>query len=219
MAAVNRLQAAHAKVSETKAALAASVKTASAAKTLLDSAEKELAKHRRRHEEKTAARAGKLMQALKLGSQPAFKKSVTMASDYMVLKETEHRRDAAQIAVDQLAAEVEAANAAHDAAKAAVGVEARAILAAEANEHAERIASLEQEALRHRIRLEGAARSGTFGYRPIALSDLAKRILIENNHLTLSTRNMEPWVEANASAESWRQALADLMKSGAPSVA
>jgi hypothetical protein len=59
--------------------------------------------------------------------------------------------------------------------------------------------------------LEGAARSGAFGYRPIALSDLAKRILIENNHLTLSTRNMEPWVEANASAERFGQSLADLM--------
>jgi hypothetical protein len=211
-----RLQAAHAKVEETKAALAAAVKTASAAKTLLDNAEKEHAKYLRRHRERTSERAAKMMTALKLGAAPAIaKKSMRMAGDYLATREAEHRRDAAKIAVDQLAAEVEAASAAHEAAKAAVAIEARAILAREAEEYSDRIAKLEGEAFEHRIRLEGAARSGVFGWQPLALSDLSQRILRENNALSLGTRNAEPWVEANASAENWRQSLADLVKSGA----
>jgi hypothetical protein len=156
------------------------------------------------------------MASLKLGSAPSFaKKGVDFAADHLAVMESQHRRDAANIAVEQLAAEVSAATAVHEAAKTAVRDEARAILAAEANQHAEHIASLEQEALRHRIKLEGASRSGAFGYRPIALSDLAKRILIENNNLTLSTRNMEPWVEANASAENWRNRLNQLLSASA----
>jgi hypothetical protein len=216
MAAVNRLlQAAHAKVSETKAALAASVKTASAAKAILDNAEKELAKFLRRHEEKTAERAGKLMAALKLGSQATFKKSVTMAGDYLVLKEAEARRDAANLAVEKLGDEVLAATDAHEAAVKAVGDEARAILAREAEELADRIATLEGTAFGLRTKLEGAARSGIFGWRPLDLSDLSQRILRENNALPLGTRNQEPWCQANASAELWRNSLADLVKSGA----
>jgi hypothetical protein len=99
--------------------------------------------------------------SLKLGSTtPAFtKKSARLADDFLAVREAEHRRDAARIAVDQLAAEVEAATAAHEAAKTAVGAEARAILAAEAEELADRIARLEGSAFELRVRLEGAARA------------------------------------------------------------
>jgi hypothetical protein len=216
MSTDKRLQAAHARVRETEAAVAATVKTEAAAKTLLDNIERELAKHQRRHKERTSERAAKMMTALKLGAAPAIaKKSVGMATDYVAVRETEHRLDAARIAVEQLAAEVEAATAAHEAAKNAVRIEARAILAAEAEELADRIARLEGEAFEHRTKLEGASRSGIFGLRPLGLSDLSQRILRENNALPFGSRNTEPWVEANASAENWRQSFADLMKNGA----
>jgi hypothetical protein len=153
------------------------------------------------------------VESLKIkGTAPAFKKSsVGMAADYIAVRETEHRLEAAQVAVEKLAAEVSAATVAHDAAKTAVGNEAREILAREAEEHAEQIARLEGEAYEHRIRLEGASRSAVFGYRPLALSDLCQRILRENNSLSLSTRNEEPWCQANASAEFWRQRHANLV--------
>jgi hypothetical protein len=106
-----------------------------------------------------------------------------------------------------------AATAAHEAAKKSLEAEARAILAAEAETLADRIARLEGESFEHRVKLEGAARSGVFGWQPLALSDLSQRILRENNALPLGTRNEEPWCQANASAEKWRQAHADLMKS------
>jgi hypothetical protein len=147
-----------------------------------------------------------------LGSQAAFKKGVGYAADYLAVREAEHRLEAARIAADKLGAEVLAANAAHAAANNAVKVEARAILAGEAEELAERIARLEGTAFELRVRLEGAARSGAFGFRPISLNDLSQRILRENNSLPLGTRNAEPWVEANQSAELWRQSLADLVK-------
>jgi hypothetical protein len=213
-AETKRLAAAHAKVAETRASLAAAVKTEAAAKTLLDNAEKEHAKYLRRHRERTSERAAKMMTALKLGAAPAIaKKSVRMADDYLATREAEHRRDAARIAVDQLAAEVEAVTAAHEAAKKAVGDEARAILAAEAEGLADRIATLEGAAFELRTKLEGAARSGVFGWRPLGLSDLSQRILRENNALPFGSRNTEPFVAANQSAELWRQSLADLMKS------
>jgi hypothetical protein len=211
-----RLADAHAKVLETRAAVTAATKAELAAKTILASVENEMAKHVRRNKEKATERAARLMEALKLGSaSPALKKGVRMADDYLAAREAEHRRDAARIAVEKLSAEVEAATAAHEAAKKAVETEARAILAAEAEEISDRIARLEGEAFELRTRLEGAARSGVFGWRPISLSDLSQRILRENNALPLGTRNSEPNVLANQSAEKWRQAHADLMKSGA----
>jgi hypothetical protein len=209
---LKRMAAAHAKVAETWAALSAAIKAETAAQTLLDGIEMELAKLSRRNKERASERAGKLVAALKLGSSPAFaKKGVSMAADHLAVMEAEHRRDAARIAVEKLGAEVSAATAAHDAAKDAVGIEARAILAREAEEHATRIAELEREAFQHRIQLEGAHRSGNFGYRPISLNDLSKKILIENNSLPFGTRMTEPWVAANASAEDWRGRLSRLM--------
>jgi transcription elongation GreA/GreB family factor len=78
-AETKRLAAAHAKVAETRASLAAAVKTEAAAKTLLDNAEKEHAKYLRRHRERTSERAAKMMTALKLGAAPAIaKKSVAL---------------------------------------------------------------------------------------------------------------------------------------------
>jgi hypothetical protein len=210
---LKRMAAAHAKVAETWAALSAAIKAETAAQTLLDGIEMELAKHSRRNKELASERAGKLMAALKLGdSAPAFKKKgVSLANDHLAVMEAEHRRDAARIAVEKLGAEVSAATAAHDAAKDAVGIEARAILAKEAEGHAARIAEIEREAFQHRIQLEGAHRSGAFGYRPSGLSDLSRRILSENNSLPLGVRNAEPWVAANASAEDWRQRLSKLL--------
>jgi hypothetical protein len=211
-AELKRMAAAHARVAETWAALSAAIKAETAAQTILANVENELAKHLRRNKERASERAGKLVAALKLGSSPAFaKKGVGMAADHLAVMEGEHRRDAARIAVEKLGAEVSAATAAHDAAKNAVGIEARAILAREAEEHATRIAELEGEAFQHRIQLEGAHRSGNFGYRPISLNDLSKKILIENNSLPFGTRMTEPWVAANASAEDWRQRLSRLM--------
>jgi hypothetical protein len=211
-AELKRMAAAHARVAETWAALSAAIKAETAAQTILANVENELAKHLRRNKERASERAGKLVAALKLGSSPAFaKKGVSLANDHLAVMEGEHRRDAARIAVEKLGAEVSAATAAHDAAKIAVGIEARAILAREAEEHAARIAELEGEAFQHRIQLEGANRSGAFGYRPISLNDLSKRILIENNSLPFGTRMTEPWVAANASAEDWRQRLSRLM--------
>jgi hypothetical protein len=216
-AEMKRLAAAHAGVLETQAAVTAAIKAELAAKTLLENVERELAKRLRRNKEKAAERAGKLMAALKIGSSPSFaKKGVSLANDHLAVMEAEHRRDAARIAVDKLGAEVEAANAAHEAAQKAVGNEARAILAAEAEELADRIARLEGEAFEHRTKLEGASRSGVFGWRPLGLSDLSQRIPRENNALSLGTRNAEPWVEANASAELWRQRLAQLLSDPAP---
>jgi hypothetical protein len=208
-----RLAAAHAKVTETDAAVIAAVKAETAARALLANAENELARHQRRNKEKASERAGKLMAALKLGgSAPAFKKKgVDRAADHIAVLEAQDQRDAARIAVDTLSAEHSAATVAHDAAKNAVGIEARAILAKEAEGHAARIASLEGEAFQHRIQLEGASRSGNFGYRPISLNDLSKKILIENNSLPFGSRNTEPWVAANSSAEDWRQRLSRLM--------
>ena len=210
---LKRMAAAHAKVAETWAALSAAIKAETAAQTLLDGIEMELAKHLRRNKELASERAGKLMAALKLGdSAPAFKKKgVSLANDHLAVMEAEHRRDAARIAVEKLGAEVLSATAAYDAAKNAVGIEARAILAKEAEGHAARIASLEGEAFQHRIQLEGASRSGNFGYRPISLNDLSKKILIENNSLPFGSRNTEPWVAANASAEDWRERLSKLL--------
>jgi hypothetical protein len=211
-AELKRMAAAHARVAETWAALSAAIKAETAAQTILANVENELAKHLRRNKERASERAGKLVAALKLGSSPAFaKKGVGMAADHLAVMEAEHRRDAARIAVEKLGAEVSAATAAHDAAKNAVGIEARAILAREAEEHATRIAELEREAFQHRIQLEGAHRSGAFGYRPSGLSDLSRRILSENNSLPLGVRNAEPWVAANASAEDWRQRLSRLL--------
>jgi hypothetical protein len=212
-AELKRMAAAHAKVAETRAALSAATKAEAAAQTLRDNIEKELAKHLRRNQERASERAAKLMASLKLGSAPALKKSVGLAADHVALMEARHRRDAAMIAVDQLGTELSAATAAHTAAKEAVAVEARAILAREAEQHAERIAVLEGEAFEHRVKLEGASRSGAFGYRPISLNDLSKKILIENNSLPFGVRNTEPWVAANASAENWRQRLNQLLKS------
>jgi hypothetical protein len=181
-AEMKRLAAAHAKVRETEAQVSAAVKTEAAAKALLDNIERELDKHQRRH--------------------------VGMAADYVAVRETEHRRDAARIAVDKLGAEVEAA---HEAAKTAVVNEARAILAREAEEYAERVAVLEGQAFEFRTKLEGAARSGVFGWRPLSLSDLSQRILRENNSLPFGSKNTEPFVSENQNAEPWRQRLSQLL--------
>jgi hypothetical protein len=70
-AVTQRLAAAHTKVSETQAAVAAAVKALQAAQTFLDNIEREIAKHVKRNQELAVARAAKLMAALKLGSSPA----------------------------------------------------------------------------------------------------------------------------------------------------
>jgi hypothetical protein len=209
-----RLAAAHTKVSETEAAAGAAVKAFTAAQTFLNGIERELGKLAQRNQDLAAARAGKLMAALKMGSSPAFtKKSVSLAADHVAVTDAEHRRDAAQIAVDTLGAEVSAARRAYDDARNALEIVARAILVREAEAVVERIAELEREALQHRVQIEGAVRSGAFGFiRQSGLSDLAKRILRENEALPIGVRNAAEWTASNEEAEAWRRRLAVLLK-------
>jgi hypothetical protein len=212
MSSDKRLAAAHEKVKETQAAVTAATKADTAAKTLLANVERELAKRLRRNQEKAAERGAKLAAALKLRSSAALtNKGVDFAADHLAVMESQHRRNAAAAAVDQLSGEVEAANAAHANAKKAVEILARAILAEEAEELADRIATLEGQAFDFRVKLEGAARSGVFGWRPLSLSDLSQRIIRENSTLPFGCRNTEPFVAANQNAERWRQSFADLV--------
>jgi hypothetical protein len=182
MSAEKRLEAAHIRVYETEAAVAAAVKAFTAAQTFLDGIERELGKLAKRNQDLAAARAGKLMTALKMGSSPAFtKKSVRLAADHVAVTDAEHRRDAAKIAVHKLGAEVSAARLAHDDARNALEVEARTILAREAEGVVEKIVELEHDALQHRIELEGILRSGVLGWgSKITLGDAGRRALTAN---------------------------------------
>jgi hypothetical protein len=211
-----RVGAAHTKVLETQAAVASAVKALAAAQTFLDDIERELAKHLGRNQQRAAERAAKLMAALKMGSSPpAFTKS-GMAADHVAVTDAEHRRDAAKIAVDKLGAEVSAARLAHDDARNALEVEARIILAREAEGVVERIAELEHDALQHRIELEGILRSGVLGWgSKITISDAGKRTLTSNEMTRIGVKQDAAWHAANAAAERVRHRYDDLMKSNA----
>jgi hypothetical protein len=112
-----------------------------------------------------------------------------------------------------LAAEERSAQEAVDNATVELEAAARSVLAREAEQHAVRIAELEREAITHRIDLEGATRSGSFGFlRQSALSDLARRIIRENESLPIGVRNAAEWMASNEAAEAWRRRLAILLK-------
>ena len=210
-----RLAAAHAKVTETDAAVVAAVKAETAARTILANAENELARHQRRNKEKASERAGKLMAALKLGgSAPAFKKKgVDRAADHIAVLEAQDQRDAARIAVDTLSAEHSAATVAHDAAIAQLHATARDILADEAAALASKIGTLDAESMQHRIAIEGIARSNCMGWaRAVGLSDAVREVLRTNTLTEIGVTNHSLWREANVSAERVRQRHAELLK-------
>jgi hypothetical protein len=203
-----RLAAAHAKVTETDAAVIAAVKAETAARALLANAENELARHQRRNKEKASERAGKLMAALKLGgSAPAFKKKgVDRAADHIAVLEAQDQRDAARIAVDTLSAEHSAATVAHDAAIAQLHATARDILADEAAALASKIGTLDAESMRHRIAIEGIARSNAMGWqRESGLADEVRAVLHGNTLTEIGTKNHALWRSANVEAERVRQ--------------
>jgi hypothetical protein len=151
-----------------------------------------------------------------MGSSPAFTKRVGMAGDHTARMDAEHRRDAAQMAVEKLGAEVSAARLAHDDATNALEVEARTILAREAEGVVERIAELEHDALQHRIELEGILRSGVLGWgSKITLGDAGRRALTANEASRIGVKQAPEWHSANTAAERVRQRYFDLMKSNA----
>jgi hypothetical protein len=210
-AAKEPLKVAHARVAAAKAALKAAAAAAEKARQFTDRVSLEAVKHAKKNQELASRRAADLTQSLKRGAEPKFRASPKLASDHLARMEAENRATAAKQALHELVNEELSAQRELDEAVAELQTAARASLARVAEEHAERIAELEGEAFQHRIQLEGASRSGAFGYRPISLNDLSKRILIENNSLPFGTRMTEPWVAANASAEDWRQRLSRLM--------
>jgi hypothetical protein len=221
-AELKRMVAAHAKVAETDAAVVAAVKAETAARTLLAAAENELARHQRRNKEKASERAGKLMAALKLGgSAPAFKKKgVDRAADHIAVLEAQDQRDAAKIAVDTLTAERAAATVAHDDAIAKMHVAARDILADEAAELASKIQKLDAESMRHRLAIEGIARSNCMGWaREVGLADEVRAVLRGNTLLSIGVTNHALWREANVEAERVRQLHAARLKVPAPASA
>jgi hypothetical protein len=209
-----RMAAAHAAVAETDAAVVAAVKSLQAAQTILANVENELAKHLRRNKELAFERAAKLMAALKKGSSPSFaKKGVDMAADHLAVMEAQHRRDAAQIAVDTLSAERSAATVAHDAAIAKLHVAARDILGEEAAALASKIRALDAESMQNRVAIEAIGRSGCMGWsREVGLNDEVRAVLRTNTLTEIGVTNHSLWREANVSAERVRQRHAGLLK-------
>lgn len=210
-AAKEPLKVAHARVAAAKASLKAATAAAEKARQFTDRVSLEAVKHAKKNQELASRRAADLTQSLKRGAEPKFRASPKLASDHLARMEAENRATAAKQALHELVNEELSAHRELDEAVAELQTAARASLAKEAEGHAARIAELDGEAFQHRIQLEGASRSGAFGYRPISLNDLSKRILIENNSLPFGTRMTEPWVAANASAEDWRQRLSRLL--------
>jgi hypothetical protein len=136
-----------------------------------------------------------------------------MAADHVARLEAEHRRDAAKIAVDKLGAEVSAARLAHDDARNALEVEARTILAREAEGVVERIAELEREAMQRRGEVEGLARSGVIGWgAQMAISAAGKYVLNGNQNSPIGIKNSPEWIGAHEAAERVRQRYASLLK-------
>jgi hypothetical protein len=209
-----RLADAHRRLAEAKAALNAATVTAEAARKFAAEVGLEVLRHVKRNEDRAAIRAAALMRSLKVvGAKPKLKSEPKLADDHRARLDAENRAALAHQAREELAAEERSAQQAVDDAHVELEAAARSVLAREAEQHAVFIAAIEREALQHRIELEGAVRSGAFGLiKQNGLSEVSRRIVRENEALSISVRNAPEWASANEAAEAWRRRLAILLK-------